>query len=176
MLRYVWPTRDDSDPDMAAALNLLERIVQIELTETLREKLGKAYSPSANSTLSSAWRDYGTFSLTASIDVRDVPATRAAIAETMANLRDAPVSDDILQRARQPLLEAHENALKSNRMWLTLVDRAQTEADRIDRFQQFSPRIKAITAGQMQELVRHYLGRTTSVEILVLPEGAEIPD
>lgn len=175
LLRYVWPTRDDSDPEATIALDLLERIVQIELTETLREKLGKAYSPSANSALSSTWRDYGTFSLTASVDVRDVPVTRIAIAETMASLREAPVSDDILQRARQPLLEAHENALKSNRTWLALVDRAQTEADRIERFQQFSPRLKAITAEQLQELARRYLGATTAVEILVLPEGVEVP-
>jgi zinc protease len=176
LLRYVWPTRDDRDPDASAALDLLERIVQIELTETLRENLGKAYSPSASSSLSRTWRDYGTFSLTASVDVHDVPATRTAIAETIASLRDVPVSDDILQRARQPLFEAHENALKSNRSWLALADRAQTEADRIDRFQQFSARLKAITPEQIQTLARLYLGATSAVEILVLPEGVEVPD
>ena len=55
------------------------------------------------------------------------------------------------------------------------MDRAQTEADRIDRFQQFSGRLQAVTAEQVQELVRRYLGATAAVEVLVLPEGVEIP-
>ena len=126
---------------------MLERVVRIELTETLREKLGKAYSPSASSVPSQVWRGYGTFALAASVDVAEVPATRAAIAETIAGLRDAPVSDDIFQRARQPMVEAYDNALKNNRGWLTLVDRAQTEADRIDRFVKGKERLLALTAG-----------------------------
>jgi zinc protease len=175
LLRYTWPTRDDSDAEASIALELLERIVQIELTETLREKLGKAYSPSASSAPSRVWRDYGTFSITASVDVQEVPAAQAAIAETVASLRDAPVSDDILKRARQPMIEAHENALKSNRGWLTLVDRAQTEAERIARFQQVNTRLQAITSAQIQELARRYLGATHAVEVLVLPEGVDEP-
>jgi len=175
ILRFVWPTRDDSDADAALALELLERIVQIELTETLREKLGKAYSPSAGSAPSRTWRNYGTFSINASVDVQEVPATRAAVIETIASLRDAPISDDIFQRARQPMIEAHDNALKSNRGWMALVDRAQTEADRIDRFQNVKPRLMAITPAQIQALARQYLGAGNAVEVLVLPEGVEAP-
>lgn len=175
LLRYTWHTRDDSDADASTALELLERIVRIELTETLREKLGKAYSPSASSSPSQTWRNYGTFSIAASVDVREVPATRAAIAETIASLRDAPVSDDLLQRARQPMIEAHENALKSNRGWLALVDRAQTEAYRIARFQQLTPRLLTITPAQLQALAQQYLGDRNAVEVLVLPEGVEQP-
>lgn len=175
ILRFIWPTRDDRDVEAAIALEMLERVVQIELTETLREKLGKTYSPSAGSSPSQTWRNYGTFSINASVDVQEVPATRAAVAETIASLRDAPVSDDILQRARQPMIEAHENALKSNRGWLALVDRAQTEAYRIERFQSVKPRLMAITPAQIQALARQYLGAGEAVEVLVLPEGVEAP-
>ena len=42
LLRMVWATRDDSDPQEKQALNLLGRIAQIEITEVLRQKLGKA--------------------------------------------------------------------------------------------------------------------------------------
>ena len=60
------------------------------LTETLREKLGKSYSPYASSDLSRVWTGYGTFSVTASVNLADVAATRAALAETIAALRDPP--------------------------------------------------------------------------------------
>lgn len=171
LLRYSWPTRDDADQAEALALKLLERVVRIELTETLREKLGKAYSPSASSFLSRTWRGYGTFSLTASIDVREVSATRAAIAETIAALRQAPVDADILQRARQPLIEAHDNALKSNAGWMALVDRAQSEVDRIARHGRERDLLLAVTAKELQLLAQRYLQSKDGVEVLVLPEG-----
>jgi zinc protease len=171
-LRLTWPTRDDSDPAETIGLELLERIVRIELTESLREKLGKAYSPSAGSTPSRVWRGYGVFTISASLDVADVPAARAAVAETLDRLRAQPVAPDEFQRARQPLVEAHDNALKSNRGWLALVDRAQTEADRIDRYLKAKDRLLALTPADVQALARRYLAVQQGLEVLVLPEGS----
>ncbi len=175
VIRLTWPTRDDSDPVEALKLGLLDRIVQIEITETLREKLGKAYSPDATSDLSRAWKGYGTFSITASVETGEVPATRAAIAQVLAELRDRPVSADIVQRARQPMLESYDNALKTNRGWMALVDRAQTEADHIARFQLAKQRLLAITVADVQAMVRRYLTEGGAVEITVLPEGVNPP-
>jgi zinc protease len=175
LLRLTWPTRDDSDPVESLKLELLERVMRIELTETLREKLGKAYSPSAASTLSRFWKGYGVFGIAASIDVHEVPATREAIAETVAALRAAPVSDDVLLRARAPMIEAFENGLKSNGGWLTLVDRAQTEPEEIDRFLKAPGRLMTLTAADVQAMAQRYLEPKEKVEVLVLPEGVPEP-
>lgn len=170
IVRLTWPTRDGEDPVETLKLDLLERVVQIELTDTLREKLGKTYSPNANSEASRVWRGYGIFSINASVDVHEIEATRAAIAETMAELRDQPVSADILLRARQPLLEQYDNALKNNRSWINLVDRAQTEPDRIARLLGGKARLTALTAADIQALAKRYLTAAGAVEITVLPE------
>ena len=175
IIRLTWPTRDGEDPVAAMKLELLEKVVRIELTEQLREKLGKAYSPAANSETSRTWRGYGTFGVAASVNLADLPATRAAIMETVAALRDAPVSPDVLQRAREPLLEALDNALKTNRSWLTLVDRAQTQAERIDRQLKARERLAALTAADVQDMARLYLTPDRAVEVDVVPEGAAVP-
>jgi zinc protease len=175
LLRLTWPSRDDSNPAESIALSLLERVVQIELTESLRERLGKAYSPSANSNPSRYWRGYGVFGIAASVDVANVAAARVAMAETVARLRDAPISADELQRARQPMIEAQDNALKTNRGWLSLAARAQSEPDRIDRFVHTRERLLALTAGDIQKLAQHYLVPRNQVEVLVLPEGVDEP-
>ncbi|WP_395332408.1 insulinase family protein [Novosphingobium sp. BL-8H] len=175
LLRVTWPTRDDSDPVETLKLQLLERVVRIELTDSLREALGKAYSPSAGVSLSRHWKGYGTFAVVASIDVSDVPAARKAIDDVMASLRKAPISDDVLLRARQPLLESYQNALKSNGGWLSLVDRAQTEADRIDRFNRAHDRLLALTAADVQAEARRYLDPAQGLEVLALPEGVSEP-
>lgn len=175
LLRLTWPTRDDSDPIDALRLELLERVMRIELTDRLRETLGKAYSPSANSQPSRYWKGYGTFSINASIDVADVAATRSAIREVLQSMRAAPVEGDVVRRARQPMLEALQNALKNNAGWLSLVDRAQTESDRIDRFVNASRRLEALTAADVEAMAQRYLDPATAIEILVLPAGAEPP-
>ena len=175
LVRLTWPTRDDSDPVETLALELLEHVVRIELTETLREKLGKAYSPGAASILSHDWKGYGTFTVAASVDLAEVPATRAAIFEMLAPLREQPVSADLLRRARQPMIEDYENVLKSNRGWLRLVDRAQTKPDRIERYLQARNRLLALTPADLQAMAKRYLDPAGAVEVLVIPEGADEP-
>ena len=175
LLRITWPTRDDSDPVAALTLEMLERVMRVQLTDRLREALGKAYSPSANSWLSRHWKGYGTFSVNASVDVRDVPATREAIHKVVQDLNTAPVSADVFRRARQPLLESLHNALKSNSGWLSLVDRAQSEAERIDRYVQAEQRILALTPADLEVMARRYLTPNSGLEVLVLPEGVSTP-
>lgn len=173
IVRLTWKTRDGEDPEAALALEMLQRVVQLEVTEMLREKLGKAYSPGVGSDASRFWRDWGTFAITASVDVKEVAATRAAILETIAALRNAPVSEDLLLRARAPVVDALDNALKTNRGWLALVDRAQTEPDRIDRQLKAKQRIMAITPAQLQLLAQRYLAPELVLPIVVLPQEAK---
>ncbi|WP_088308800.1 M16 family metallopeptidase [Novosphingobium sp. B 225] len=173
LVTMTWSTRDGEDPVAALELQLLDRVLQIELTDTLREQLGKAYSPGVQSYAGRSWRGYGTLMLRASVDVHEVAATRAAMLATLDELRSRPVPADVLLRARAPLLENYDNALKSNGGWLSFVDRAQTEADRIERFTKAKDRLNAVTPERLQELVRQYLTVTGKVEITVLPEGVE---
>jgi len=170
-LVLVWPTRDDSDPIESMGLAVLERVVRIELTETLREKLGKAYSPGASSQLSRLWQGYGTFTIAASVDVADLPATRSAIAEALAELRARPVDADVLQRARQPMLEAHDNALKGNGVWMTLAERAQSLPDRLARFLSTRSRLTAVTPEALTALARRYLTADGAVEVVAMPQA-----
>ena len=175
IVRFTWPTRDGEDPVEAMKLELLEKVMRIELIETIRERLGKAYSPAADSQTTRTWRGYGTFGVAASVNLADLPATRAAILAAVADLRDHPVSPDTLQRAREPMLEALDNDLKSNRSWLSLVDRAQTQPDRIDRQLKARARLSALTAADVQAMARTYLTPDRAVEVDVLPEGAAAP-
>jgi Predicted Zn-dependent peptidases len=175
LLRITWPTRDDSDPIDELRLELLEKVMRIELSDELRETLGKAYSPSASSFQSRHWSGYGTFSITASVDVADVSVARSAIARVVSNLATAPVSEDTLRRARQPMLESLQNALKSNLGWLSLVDRAQSEPDRIERFLQAGGRLRALGAADIQQMARRYIIPGKGVEVVVLPEGVTPP-
>lgn len=175
LLQWTWPTTDDSDPTEVQRLELLERIVRLELTEELRERLGKAYSPSASSAPSSVWRGYGTFALAASLDVEDVGPAREALRSVIARLTTEPVSSDLLGRAQRPLLEAYDNALKTNDGWMRLAARAQSESFRIDRFLGAKETIRAVTPADIRAVAARYLAEGRAVEVLAVPAGKTSP-
>lgn len=172
LIHAVWPIGDDSDAEKTARLELLERIARLSLTEELRERLGKSYSPSAASAPSRIYPGYGTFSLTAAVAAADIAASRAAIDATVARLREEAVDHDLLLRARRPMLEAIGNALKSNKGWLGLVDRAQSEPERIARFTALRARLEAIDAEDIRETARRYLPEGGAITFVVRPSGA----
>lgn len=172
-VRVVWPTTDDSNLVEAMEISLLTRVVRIELIERLREELGQTYSPSASSSMSRHYRDYGTLSILASVDVEEIEATRRAIRSLVADLRAEPVDADTLERARQPLLESYDNALKSLGGWMNLADRAQSQNDRLDRWFAGPETLKAITGEDLQKIAVQYLALEDAVEFLILPKEKE---
>ena len=115
-------------------------------------------------------------SLAASVDLAEVEETRTAIRATIASLRETPVDADLLDRAREPLLEGYANMLKSLGGWMSLADHAQSENERLDRYFQAEPILRSITAEDVQEMARRYLVEGEEVEVLVLPETATGPD
>ena len=176
MIRAFYPTTDDSDADVNADLAMLEKVAQVVMNDEIREKLGQAYSPDVTSSLSQTYPGFGFFVVTVGVDYAQVPATLAAIHSAMAELRDAPVSADLLQRAREPVLDSYDNALKTNGGWIGLVDRAQTKPERIERFAAWRKRIEAMTPEHLQQVARKWVPAGGAVEIIAIPRGAKEPD
>jgi zinc protease len=174
IVRMDWPTRDNSDFGEVLRLELLERVLQVELTDSLREELGQTYSPGVNATQSKTYPGFGYFTLAAQVAASQVEATREAMLDTVRAAIARPVDADVLLRARRPMLEAYDNALKSNAGWMTLVDRAQSDPEDIARFVEGKAALAALTAEDVRAVAARYLNPDERLEIDVLPrEGAD---
>ena len=97
-------------------------------------------------------------------------AAMAAVFTCSGGASAGTIDDDLLQRARQPMIEAFDNALKSNNGWMGLTDRAQSEPDQIDRFLQSKERLLALGPQDIRIVAERYLLPGGAVEVLVLPE------
>jgi zinc protease len=170
LVRVTWPTTDGNDPLVALRQQLLQRVLRIALTDSLREKLGKAYSPGVAGEVSRTYPGYGTLYAEAGVDPADVNAARAAIADAVKDVRDAPVPADLLLRARAPLLDSFDNTLKSNGGWMAYAAQAQSHPERIERYAKAKERLAAITPAQLQALARQYLTDNNAVTVVVLPQ------
>ncbi len=172
LLHWVWPTTDRSDQTETLRLNMLARIVRLELTDRLREQLGQAYSPSAGSETSEHYVGFGTFKITASVAVDQVEPSRAALRQLIADLRAGPLDPDLIERARKPYFEGYNNYLKDLGGWLALSARAQTKPEKIDEYFDAPGIVSAITPEDIHQTALKYLTPDGAVEFNVLPEAA----
>ena len=172
LVRLVWPTADNSDWELTSRLSLLARVMRLELNEVLREELGQTYSPSASSSQSETYIGYGTFTIGAGVDVDAVSDAANAMRGAVKKLIEEGPSEDTVARARQPLIEALDNRLKSNGGWLGLTDRAQSRPQDIARFLSAKSRQSAITADELKDLAGRYLALDQAVQFTVLPDPA----
>lgn len=156
-LRVYWPARDDSDLGEAMRLNLLARVMQLMLTEELREKLGESYSPGAAASLSDEFPGYGHVFAASNVDHKDLATTRAAIFAIAKELREKPVDADLIDRARKPLVEAMVKSRRENSYWLNYVAEATSHADRLDRSRKGIGEVEAATPAELQALAKRYL-------------------
>lgn len=172
IVHMTWPTRDDSDFRASQVVDMMRHVMRLQLLDIVREELGQTYSPSVSASQSRIHPGYGTFAMESAVDVGDVEATRAAMLRAAQSIRSAPPSADLMLRARQPLLERFDNALDTNPGWMSLVDRAQTQPDRIARFLAGKAQLQAITPDEVQAAAIRYLDPAQRLEVVVLPRPA----
>lgn len=169
-----WPTTDGMDPVTEAQLTMLGRILQLLMTDELREKLGATYSPQAGSFASSLYRGYGYLSVSSNVEPGAIPAVNAAVDRVAARLGRIPLDADVMLRARKPLLEAIERSRRENSAWIGLIDEAQSQPRDLDDFRTQAARISAVTPAQIRALAQRYLTPGAELRIGIVPrEGAQ---
>ncbi len=168
MVIAAWPTDDDRDPVRVAEFGLLSSALQIMLIDKVREELGDSYGATVASNLSDTYPGFGVLNASAVVAPDKIDEVRAAIDAATAQLRSAPVSADLLVRARNPMLEHAGRSLRENGAWTGLVTRAQSDPSRLDRLLGLRARIAAITPAQLQALAVKYLTPQQRLDVKIV--------
>ncbi|MFP8844294.1 M16 family metallopeptidase [Shewanella baltica] len=169
-LAMVWPTTDMTHLSQHAGLGLLEQVLGILLTENVREKAGVSYSPSAFSYSdfnASGYGYLGLFSVTTQAMLPKVSEYFTAAVNQVKQPQG--ISEDLLNRARQPVLEWMQAAPQSNGFWLDLASNAQSYPGRFAAFKQRQALAQKMTPAELSKLAQQYLPAEGSLTIQVLP-------
>lgn len=170
--RRVWTTTDDSDQKRSQTMDLLARIVTLRLTDELREKLGATYGGGASSAMSSVYPGRGTFTIATSGDPKDLAVIEATVDKIVAEMVAAPGDPDLFTRARKPVLESYADWRERNDTWLGVASEAQTDFQRVERFRNSERLFKSISAKDVWELAKTYLGKPAQFTFRALPAAA----
>jgi zinc protease len=169
--RRIWITTDDNSQKVAQGMDLLARIVTLRLTDELREKLGATYGGSATSSMSNVYPGRGTFSISTSGDPKDLASIEAAVDGIINELVSAPADQDLFERARKPVLESYADWRKRNDTWIGVAAEAQTNPVRLERFRRSEDSFKSITAEDVWQLARKWLGKPAQFTFRALPDA-----
>ncbi|MEM8636486.1 MAG: insulinase family protein [Pseudomonadota bacterium] len=168
-----WPTTDGSDQKGSYTRNLLRAVLRLKLTETLREDLGATYSPNAGSTSSNLFPGYGYISAASEVDPGDIQLIFDTVDQIASDMAGGAITDDEVQRARQPILENLEESRESNGAWLAIVDEAQTDPDRLDRWRTASDVYSAITTEDLITEADTWLQPDAALKISIVSTSTE---
>ena len=150
-------------------VSLLTRIMQDAVTERLRQKLGKTYSPSVSLTLARGG-DQGALILLA----QTTPDASAMVEkEALAIARElsaGSISEDQLDRARRPMIESAAKRKTYNSWWLNTLDGSMRYPDQLEAARTWDEEIARISLTEVKAEARRWLSSEPYIDIS-LPAG-----
>lgn len=163
-----WPTTDDRDLKDTQTRGLLTQMMSLAALDLVREKLGATYTPQGLSYDQSTYAGFGHITLMATAGPAQMPQIEAAFRKIAADMRNGPISEDLLKRAREPILSAIERSSKQNSGWTGIATVAQSWPERLDRRRQREAVLRAITPAEIQAAAKRYLVDSKSAVIRVV--------
>jgi zinc protease len=169
LVEFAWPLTDISDNTRRVrASAIAHQIAETSLSLALRDK-GLTYSASGDHEASNAIRGDGMMSLTVETKPQDLETVRAIVFETVKSLTEGTFSDDLLKRAREPMVSAREASLKSNAYWLSVMSASQAIPETLPQVRTRVSDFKTITREEIVAAAREYFVDNKRVEIRVMP-------
>ncbi len=176
LVTLYWPATDSRDVHVARRLNLLAAVLDDRLRVRIREQLGGTYSPQAGASLSDAFRGFGYLMAQCTVAPDQARAIADAIRAVAADLHAHGVTDDELDRAKQPALTAVKQSLRTNPYWLAnVLAAAQEQPERLNWSRDRLADTAAITAAELTALARQYLDPAKVHEFISVPAEQPAP-
>lgn len=169
-LAYIaWPTTDAVDDRTAARqASILSEVLKLRVLDEIRERQALAYSPGVGASASDVFPGYGSISIRAEIASDKADAFWTAVNDIVANLRDTPVTDDELNRARLPVIETLRRSQAGNEYWLGQLSEVAEKPANVEQTLSHISDLEAITPADIQRLAQQYLKSDTAWRALVV--------
>ncbi|MGO4410893.1 MULTISPECIES: M16 family metallopeptidase [unclassified Brevundimonas] len=173
-LAYIaWPTTDAvDDRTEARKVSILAEVFKLRVLDEIREKQALAYSPRVSSSSSDVYKGYGSISVMAETAADKIPAFYAAVDAITASLRDTPITQDELNRARLPVIEALRRSQAGNEYWLGQLEDLAAKPASVEQIQTHISDLESFTAADIQAAARQYLKSSTAWKAEVVSVNA----
>ncbi len=165
-----WQTTDVYSDNESAARGMLKDILQLRMLDELRIRDGATYSPAATASASRTFPGYGYIAGFAEIPPDKSQLFFDTVQKIAADLRDNGPTEEDLERARKPALDALEKAVETNNFWIGALAGAQGDERRLKLVREAMPQLEAVTAADVQRVARKYLLDDKAWKLVIKPK------
>jgi zinc protease len=175
MVMIVFPITDGIDIQRRRRFNVLNTVVNDRLRIDVRERLGAAYSPGAGVDPSAVYPGVGILFMQAMSDPDKVDQLVEACLAVADSLAADGVTDEELDRLREPILKRRRDAKRQNNYWMTVMSEAQRRPGSLDEVRSGDAFYEQVRAAELTPLAQEYLGRERASTLIVNPAAAGAP-
>ncbi|SDG44062.1 MULTISPECIES: pitrilysin family protein [unclassified Duganella] len=152
------------------SLGLLSDVLNLRITDELREKQKLIYSGSASARYEKIPRGQYGVGITLPTSPQDVDKVEAALWSEIEQLQtQGPTAED-LNKVKQARLQAYRRLLRENGYWLNNLRMAALEDRDPHEILAIEQRINAVTAADIKAAAQRFLDRKNYVEMVLKPE------
>lgn len=159
-----------SNTKRARTISLMREILKVRLTDEFREAQGATYSPSAGSTYSTVFKDFGYISASAETKPELVEGFYKTLDKVVTELQSGSFADDVVERARTPVIKSIEKARLANGYWQGAISDIQTEPRGLDALRSQLSDLQFVTRADLVAVAKQYLSSARRIEIRILPK------
>lgn len=153
-----WPTSDaKGDRRESRRVSLMGEVLSLRVLEEIREKQALSYSPSASTSASTTFDDYGYALIAAEVDYAKLADFYAAVDKVVASFADTPITADELTRARAPVIERLRRSQAGNGYWLGALSELAKDPATEQRITGHIDMLESFTVEDIQSAATTYL-------------------
>lgn len=163
-------------PEEALALQALLDVLNIEVTENLREKMSGIYGGGFYGAVTK--RPYTHYTVSANIPCgpENVEKLTAALMDLIKDAQQKGVSAGNLDKVKQTWKKQYAINMQSNDNWLSSLSDAWIDRADPERILTYIKRVDALTAADLKEAANKFLNLNNYVKAVLYPESATVPD
>lgn len=145
-------------------------MIKVRLTDEFREKQGATYSPFTSSWSSAVLPGFGFIAAGSETPPAQVEAFYRTLDGIVRDLRSANFDNDLIERARRPIIEAALKDRRTNNYWANALESAQSEAWTLAAIRSFQSDMESIRKDEIAAVATKFLNDGRRIEIRVLPK------
>ncbi|MCC5997020.1 MAG: insulinase family protein [Oceanicaulis sp.] len=177
MANVYFPVGDGFDSRRRRALDLMAEVFSLKAVERFREREGATYSPIVQGQPSTVFPGFGFLWVGLDVAVGDIARMYEIVDEIAGVMAEGGISEDELQRARQPVLERLREQRERNAFWINALARTQTDPDRLEDLRTSEAHYREVSVDEIAALARETMDPASAFRLTILPRSlAPLPE
>ncbi len=164
----IWPTHGRF-PDIKeqATLQLMSDIMEQRLFDRLRG-IGTVYVAQVSNASSEVF-DYGYVQALAQLSPGESQKFQDALDQIVGEMIEGKWTEDDLARAKLPALQEARKARETNGYWLSVLDRAQEDPNKLALARTYAASLESVTKADIVAAARRFLDQPRAIKLTVGP-------